>query len=226
MGRPTGDIKGHSIWDSVGHHIRDDMGHQRTSHRGHHGTSHWVSKCHPIGEHGTSHLGQQWAPHWGHYGTCCCGHQGPWEYGTPYRKPHRTTGHPTENPTGQSGTQHWTPLGCRDGRNVPLGILCDMGTSHGGPGGLTGILEELHVHLDKGEALTKAVGHQDLLLLEDLRHLPGDVTMSPDLGSPDGWSPPWGCPQRPALTTRRSLKRKTSRWCSPKRWGRLGSGTS
>lgn len=28
------------------------------------------------------------------------------------------------------------------------------------------------------------------------------------------------------LTTRRSLKRKTSRWCTPVLWGLLGSGTS
>lgn len=135
-------------------------GHQRTSRWGHHGISHWDTMGHPF-EDTEGHPMLDGIPSHHHEAM-----------GLPNRKPHRTTGHPMEDPTGQSGSQQWTPLGRRDRRTSLRGRCVTRGPSRGGPGGLTGVLEELHVHLDEGEALPEAVGHQDLLLLEDLRHLP------------------------------------------------------
>lgn len=79
------------------------------------------------------------------------------------------------DPIGQRGIWWWTPWDIGAGEH-PVKVLWGRGPCHRVPWGavgLTGVLEELHVHLNEGEALAEAVGHQDLLLLEDLRHLPG-----------------------------------------------------
>ena len=84
-------------------------------------------------------------------------------------------GHSMVDPMGQRGIRWWTPWDIGAGVHA-VEVLRGREACRGAPWGavgLTGILEELHVHLNEGEALAEAVGHQDLLLLEDLRHLPG-----------------------------------------------------